>query len=394
MPFRMAVPPTSPGALPPADAVRHGRRDERAVARPQLDLLSPAIRARLVAADQTHLTKGGRTDWTGRDCLHLVRSGWLAQFRTLTDGRRHILRFLMPGDLVGLTAQFTGAAPAPAVALTEARVAAVPVAELIDPHSAAALQQVCAMLALENVRAHETLLSLGCLGADERLAALLLALFERAEARDLASDRGLRLPLTQQDIADALGISPVHTNRMVMKLQRSGLIRLKNEWLQILDGPGLQAVAQWPRPMAWTRRSDQASARLADIQTPRPKAPPQPERRAIKRILVVEDDQFLALHMQTILSSLGFEVLGPAPSLEIGLRMVAETDHLDAAVLDVRLDQDQRVFPVARMLQQRSIPFSFMTGYTDPELDGFEAPVIQKPLETDSVAAVIERLVH
>lgn len=394
MPLRMAAPPAAAGPLLSAGAVRLGRRDERAVARPQFDLLSPTVRARLIAADQIHLAKGERCGWDGRDRLHFVRSGWLAQFRTLTDGRRHIQRFLMPGDLVGMTAQFSGAAPAPAVALTDARVAAVPVAELIDPTSTAALRQVCVILAMENVRAHETLLSLGSLGADERLAALLLALFERAEALDLVSDRGLRLPLTQQDIGDALGISPVHTNRMVMKLQRAGLIRLKSEWLQILDGPGLEAVAQWSRPMAWTRRSDQASARLADIQTPRPKVPPQPEQRAIKRILVVEDDQFLALHMQAILSSLGFEVLGPAPSLEIGLRLAAETDRLDAAVLDVRLDQGQRVFPVARMLQQRSIPFSFMTGYTDPELDGFDAPVIQKPLETDSVAAVLERLIH
>lgn len=393
MPFRMAVPPTSSGTLPPAEIIRHGRRDERAVARSQLDLLSPTVRARLVSADQAHLTKGERIDWTGRDCLHVVRSGWLAQFRTLTGGRRHILRFLMPGDLVGMTAQFFGTAPASAIALTDARVTAVPVAELIDPSSAASLNQACAVLALENVRANEALLALGGLGADERLAALLLALFERAEARDLVSDRGLRLPLTQQDIADALGLSPVHTNRMVMKLQRAGLIRLKSEWLQILDGSGLQALAQWSRPLAWTRRSDQASARLADIQqSPRPKAPPHPER-AMKRILVVEDDQFLALDMQAILSSLGFEVRGPAPSLESGLRL-AETDDLDAAVLDVQLDRGQRVFPVARMLQQRSIPFSFMTGYTDPDLEGFEAPVIKKPLETDSVAAVIERLVH
>lgn len=392
MPLRMAAPPAS-AALPPADGLRLSRREERALASPPLDLLAPAIRSRFVAADQRHLAKGERTDWAGRDCLHLIRSGWLAQYRTLTDGRRHVLRFLMPGDLVGMTAQFAGAAPAPAVALTEARVAAVPVAELIDPTSTAALRQACIILALENVRAHEAMLSLGCLGADERLAALLLSLFERAEARDLVSDRGLRLPPTQQDIADALGLSPVHTNRMVMKLQRAGLIRLKSEWLQILDGPGLEAVAQWPRPMAWTRRSDQASARLADIQqAPRQPAPPRPER-TVRRILVVEDDQFLALHMQAILRSLGFEVLGPAPSLESGLRL-AETDDLDAAVLDVRLDQGQKVFPVARMLQQRSIPFSFMTGYTDPDLDGFEAPVIRKPLETDSVAAIIERLVH
>ncbi|OWJ63795.1 hypothetical protein [Inquilinus limosus] len=81
------------------------------------------------------------------------------------------------------------------------------------------------------------------------------------------------------------------------------------------------------------------------------------------------------------------------PSGPGGLRL-AETDDLDAAVLDVRLDQGRRVFPVARMLQRRSIPFSFMTGYADPDLDGFKAPVIRKPLETDSVAAVIEQLVH
>jgi len=348
----------------------------------------------LAGADQHHLAKGERTDWGDRDCLHLLRSGWLAQFRTLTDGRRHVLRFLMPGDLVGVTSQFSGVAPAPAVALTDARVATVPVAELIDPASAAALRQFCIVLAMENVQAHETLLSLGCLDAEERLAALLLGLFERACARDLVSDRGLRLPLTQQDIADALGISPVHTNRMVMKLQRAGLIRLKAEWLQILDGPGLEAVAQWSRPMAWTRNSDHTSEHPADgARRPTTSKPPSRLARTVRRILVVEDDQLLALQMQAILRSLGFEVLGPAGSLESGMRL-AEAGDVDAAVLDVRLDQGQRVFPVAQTLQRRSIPFSFMTGYADPELDRFHAPVLRKPVESGSVAAVIEQLIH
>ena len=395
MPFRVAAPPVLPGSPSPADISRPSRRDAHAAARPQLDLLAPAARSRLVGADQNRLAKGERTDWGDRDCLHLLRSGWMAQFRTLTDGRRPILRFLMPGDLVGVTSQFSGAAPAPAVALTDARVATVPVAELIDPASAAALRQVCVLLAMENVQAHETLLSLGCLNAEERLAALLLGLFERAWARDLVSDRGLRLPLTQQDIADALGISPVHTNRMVMKLQRDGLIRLKAEWLQILDGPGLEAVAQWSRPMAWTRGSDHGSeqpAADAARRRPQPKTPPGLVR-AVRRILVVEDDQLLALQMQAILRSLGFEVLGPAGSLETGLRL-AEAGEVDAAVLDVRLDQGQRVFPVAQTLQRRSIPFSFMTGYADPELDRFQAPVLRKPVETGSVAAVIQQLIH
>lgn len=379
MPVRVAVPSVSPGSPAPADIARPSRRDVHAAARPQLDLLVPAARSRLVGADQLRLAKGQRTDWGDRDCLHLLRSGWMAQFRTLTDGRRHVLRFLMPGDMVGVTSQFSGSAPAPAVALTDARVATVPVAELIDPASAAALRQFCVMLAMETMQAHETLLSLGCLNAEERVAALLLGLFERAWARDLVSDRGLRLPLTQQDIADALGISPVHTNRMVMKLQRTGLIRLKAEWLQILDGPGLEALAQWTRPMAWTKGSVRGPTPLLE--------------RTARRILVVEDDQILALQMQAILRSLGFEVLGPAGSLETGLRL-AEAGDVDAAVLDVRLDQGQRVFPVAQTLQRRSIPFSFMTGYSDPELDRFQAPVLRKPVETGSVAAVIEQLIH
>ncbi|HEY9347726.1 MAG TPA: helix-turn-helix domain-containing protein [Inquilinus sp.] len=393
MPVQVVAPPASSGSPAPADIVRPSRRDAHAAARPQLGLLAPAVRARLVGADQCRLAKGDRTDWGDRDSLHLLRSGWMAQFRTLTDGRRHILRFLMPGDLVGVTAQFSGSAPAPAIALTDARVATVPAAELIDPASAAALRQFCVVLAMENAQAHETLLSLGCLDAEERLAALLLGLFERAWARDFVSDRGLRLPLTQQDIADALGISPVHTNRMVMKLQRAGLIRLKSEWLQILDGPGLEAVAQWSRPMAWTKISDHGAEQPADGAR-RPPSPKPPLQRTARRILVVEDDQILALQMQAILRSLGFEVLGPAGSLETGLRL-AEDGDVDAAVLDVRLDQGRRVFPVAQTLQRRSIPFSFMTGYSgDPELDRFQAPVLRKPVETGSVAAVIEQLIH
>jgi|GEM_PF-308822 len=392
MPFRVAAPPAPSGSPSPPDVVRPSRRDAHSAARPQLDLLAPAVRSRLAGAEQHRLAKGERTDWGDRDCLHLLRSGWMAQFRTLTDGRRHVLRFLMPGDLVGATSQFSGAAPAPAIALTDARVTTVPIAELVDPASAATLRQFCVVLAMENVQAHETLLSLGCLNAEERLAALLLGLFERAWARDLVSDRGLRLPLTQQDIADALGISPVHTNRMVMKLQRDGLIRLKAEWLQILDGSGLEAVAQWSRPMAWTKGSDRGSERPADSVRRSPTVP-SPLERTARRILVVEDDQILALQMQDILSSLGFEVLGPARSLEAGLRL-AEASEVDAAVLDVRLDQGQRVFPVARTLQRRSIPFSFMTGYTDPELEGFAAPVLKKPIESGSVAAVIEQLIH
>jgi len=146
--------------------------------------------------------------------------------------------------------------------------------------------------------------------------------------------------------------------------------------------------------MAWTRSSERGAEQPDDgaRRFSSSKPPPRLERTA-RRILVVEDDQLLALQMQAILRSLGFEVLGPAGSLESGMRL-AEAGDVDAAVLDVRLDQGQRVFPVAQTLQRRSIPFSFMTGYADPELERFHAPVLRKPVESGSVAAMIEQLIH
>lgn len=363
-------------ASPPVDGGQHA--SGRGAGMPHSDLLDPVVRARFTVADQTSLPKGASIDWSGgakggRPQLHVLKSGWLAQFRKFADGRRHLLRILLPGDLVGVAAQFTLSRPAPAIALTDAQVMAVSVGDLVDSRSLPTIRQFSAILAADVQQTHGTMVSLGCRAADERLAALLLDLRDRALARGLGTETELRLPLTQRDMADALGISAVHANRMVMKLQGDGLIRLRNERLEILDQAGLSALAQWP--------------------TPQPFTPAKPTIKPPKRILIVEDDGFLALHLQAVIQSFGFEVLGPVGSLEQGLQL-AETDTLDAAVLDIRLEQGQRVFPIARALQRRSIPFSFMTGFEDPEIEAFSAPVLQKPLEHASVRATIEGLMQ
>ena len=79
------------------------------------------------------------------------------------------------------------------------------------------------------------------------------------------------------------------------------------------------------------------------------------------RILVVEDDATIALGLETALRDAGYEVLGPVPSLARAMEAL-RGEELDAAVLDILLG-DEEVFPAAHLLDERGIPFLFLTGH-------------------------------
>jgi len=80
------------------------------------------------------------------------------------------------------------------------------------------------------------------------------------------------------------------------------------------------------------------------------------------RILLVEDDYFIATNMQSEFEHVGAEVLGPVPSVRAALALIDATPDIDAAVLDINV-QEEMVFPVADALQARGVPFLFATGY-------------------------------
>jgi CheY-like chemotaxis protein len=79
------------------------------------------------------------------------------------------------------------------------------------------------------------------------------------------------------------------------------------------------------------------------------------------RVLLVEDEVFIAVLLEEVLAEAGYEVVGPAPHLEAAMQAAAD-EMLDAAVLDMNL-RDRMVFPVATRLRQRGIPFMFCSGY-------------------------------
>ena len=80
-----------------------------------------------------------------------------------------------------------------------------------------------------------------------------------------------------------------------------------------------------------------------------------------RRVLIVEDESLVAMFLETILSDMGCDVIGPEANVDDGLRIASGTGELDAALLDVNV-AGQEVFPVAEALKARGVPFVFSTG--------------------------------
>ena len=101
-----------------------------------------------------------------------------------------------------------------------------------------------------------------------------------------------------------------------------------------------------------------------------------------KRILIIEDEFFLALCVGQALEEQGCAVIGPATSVQEGLGLIEKT-KINGAILDINLNGEM-VYPVAKELMDRNIPFVFTTGYRPHDLPSFccGIPRLEKPVET------------
>lgn len=156
----------------------------------------------------------------GRDVSHpqLILSGWAARVRILSDGRRQFLNFLLPGDLIGLYHHSRPLSPTTIVTLTEVTVCVPPARG-----SHAALDEAYAVSqALDEAHLLSQIARLGRMNAMERIGDLMLELHERLGLSDLTQGRSFELPITQETLADALGLTAVHVNRMLQAARRAG----------------------------------------------------------------------------------------------------------------------------------------------------------------------------
>jgi CheY-like chemotaxis protein len=111
------------------------------------------------------------------------------------------------------------------------------------------------------------------------------------------------------------------------------------------------------------------------------------------KVLVVEDEYFIADDIAVALRQLGAEVLGPAPSRDDALALISRARRIDLGILDVNL-RGEDVFPIAQALNDRKVPFAFATGYERSALPArFQGiPCWQKPFQPEELAAALPGL--
>lgn len=179
--------------------------------------------------------------------IYTVLSGVLIRFRLMEDGRRQIINFLFPGDLIGLQAMLDEPMTHGVEALTPATLCVFPRDRFIefvgkDPEFG---YDIIWLAAKEEAALEEHLVALGQRNARERIAYLALFILKRAEGTCLAAPgHKVELSITQGQIADMLGLSLVHTNRSMQALRREGLVRWS---LNSIEIPDPEAVSQYVR---------------------------------------------------------------------------------------------------------------------------------------------------
>lgn len=177
--------------------------------------------------------------------LYTLLEGVLMRYRSLADGRRQIVNFMFPGDLIGLEGMFGEPASHSAEALLPARLCVFDSAHYLSLLTARPSlgYDITWLAAKEETALEEHLVALGRRSAKERVAYLAVWLIQRAKGTCMADGHNrLEVTITQSQIADMLGLSLVHTNRTIKALQREGLVN----WRQgLIEVPDLRTTADF-----------------------------------------------------------------------------------------------------------------------------------------------------
>jgi len=177
--------------------------------------------------------------------VRTVVSGWAYRFRMLHDGRRQILNVLLPGDTFGLETLFgqpEQTSVQTSTALTYFALSAADLATAFDglPEFRRHLFEV---ILAEKAALEGWLVRLGQCDAEERIVGLLLSLYSRLQRCGLTIGQGFVLELTQQELADLLGLHVIHVNRVLGRLRARKLLSISGKNVVLHDLQGLAELA-------------------------------------------------------------------------------------------------------------------------------------------------------
>jgi CRP-like cAMP-binding protein len=178
------------------------------------------------------------------ECCLLIE-GYAQRSKIAADGGRQIVSFHVPGDILDLQHLFLGRADHYVQAVTDATVAWVPMSDL---RSLIADRPVVGSAFWRDVLIdasifREWVLNVGRRDAKTRIAHMLCEFIVRNAAAGGGEPGGMEIPFTQEEIADATGLTPIHVNRMLRTLTDAGLIRRNGRRLEVHNWPGLRHAA-------------------------------------------------------------------------------------------------------------------------------------------------------
>jgi CRP-like cAMP-binding protein len=175
----------------------------------------------------------------------LIISGFAFRHKLTADGDRQIVSVHIAGDFVDLEGSLLRIADHNVQTLTRCEIAAIPrqaIIALIDEHPRVARALWIDTL-IDGSIFREWVMNVGRRDARQRIAHLLCEIAKRLETAGLGSTDGYQLPMTQEQLADATGLTPVHINRSLKGLEADGLIVREKRFIKIPDWERLRDLS-------------------------------------------------------------------------------------------------------------------------------------------------------
>ena len=178
---------------------------------------------------------------------YALLDGWALRFRVFQDGRRQICRLFLPGDFIGLSGSLFGVSGHSVVALTDVVAAKFKTRQVAEQLRTSPRLWLAALWSYARDRAilDERIASIGRRSAYERLAHVLVELHARLEFGGQTDGDSFVLPLTQEHLADLLGLTSIHINRVLRRMRQEGLVAIEGRVVRLLARDRLMAIADF-----------------------------------------------------------------------------------------------------------------------------------------------------
>jgi CRP-like cAMP-binding protein len=210
-----------------------GKREQVALARIESNRLQVLAGTELVQ------------EWQANQGAFILQDGWACCYKLRPDGARQVIDVRIPGDFMGLRSVLLRTSDHTSIAVTDVVVAEVPTALMLETFQSLPRLATAMLWAASRDEAMvvEHLVGIGRRDALARIAHFLIELGLRMQLVGLGTEEGYACPLSQYVVADALGLTAIHLNRLLRQLREQKLLTFRHGQVVFHDLPGLRQLA-------------------------------------------------------------------------------------------------------------------------------------------------------